>query len=513
MLFWIRRKKISLVTKIPGLLPGRRNIFSTISSKVEILKIVDSSGDEYQNSKQELDLKVSCLEGEKIKIHYRILGKPQTVRLQIEHEPSKIHEDFYRTYKNKTFSPPVVVKLVSGEKKRLGDHEVIWDGRDQTSDRRLLLAGKYKVKIEGVEKTRKNLNETTLQIAKPNSFSYGIHYYKKGHLESTKKEVSHSASKLQNLTDGTSYQTKDHLAYDAENALWDWKMSSVIYWSGHSGAVNICFHRTEGKPYKKKDLSQLNILGSSEESKWWKSPNASLQTLEEEELQDLFLVVLNGCNTGNEIALAQLILRSFNPGPLDGIHGPKTTKAVKSFQKFNDLKPVDGTITPSLLNRLNLSSEEKTQKRIILDVQKKLKSYFPGKADGELGKNTRRAIENFQLDHPTLAVTGELDSPTINALKIGKKGFFQKNISLEANCKGADIAIGFSHKIDFAQAVRWAIEFWDNLNKGSGVNKAANDAVAMLPQNYRKSFEFNIYTQTGVSKETTLHPARYGKAK
>lgn len=501
------------VTRIPGLLTGRRNILLNISSKVEILKVVDSNGDEYQNGKQELDLKVSCLDDEKIKILYRVLGKPQTVRLWIEYEPSKVHEDFYNAYKKKTFSPPVVANLVSGQKKGPGDHEAVWDGRDQTSDRRLLLAGKYKIKIEGVEKARKNLSETAVLIARPNSFSYGIHYYKKGNLESSKKEVGQSVSKLQNLKDGTAYNTTDHLAYDAQNALWDWKMSSVIYWSGHSNAASIYFHGAEGKPYKKKDGSALNILGSSEESIWWKPPNASLQTLEEGVLQDLFLVVLNGCNTGNEIALAQVVLGAFNPGPIDGIHGPKTTSAVRTFQKFNDLKPEDGKITPSLLDRLKLSGEGKTQKQIIFKVQKKLKSYFPGKADGELGSKTKKALENFQQDHPTLAVTGDLDNATMLALKIGEKGFFRKNISLTANCKGADIALGFSHKIDFDQAVRWAMEFWDNLNKGSGVNKAASDAVAMLPQNYRKEFEFSIYTQQGISKETTIQPARYGKAK
>jgi hypothetical protein len=66
--------------------------------------------------------------------------------------------------------------------------------------------------------------------------------------------------------------------------------------------------------------------------------------------------------------------------------------------------------------------------------------------------------------------------------------------------------------MDFEVAPAWANRFWDNLAKGDGVNKAANDAKAMLDHRKRKQMEFNLYAEEGVSKESTLHPARYGKA-
>ncbi len=77
--------------------------------------------------------------------------------------------------------------------------------------------------------------------------------------------------------------------------------------------------------------------------------------------------------------------------------------------------------------------------------------------------------------------------------------------------RGADIAIGFEHSIDFKEAETWAKAFVDNLVAGDGVNKAAEKAVAKVDQKKRSQFQFNIYAQEKVSKNTTLHPARFGR--
>ena len=47
----------------------------------------------------------------------------------------------------------------------------------------------------------------------------------------------------------------------------------------------------------------------------------------------------------------KLKAKGFNPGPLDGLYGPKTAAAIRNFQQANNL-PVTGVLTYDLLSRL-----------------------------------------------------------------------------------------------------------------------------------------------------------------
>jgi peptidoglycan hydrolase-like protein with peptidoglycan-binding domain len=49
-----------------------------------------------------------------------------------------------------------------------------------------------------------------------------------------------------------------------------------------------------------------------------------------------------------------LIKLGFNPGPADGIIGPKTLEAVRKYQKSNGME-VDGKISEKLLEQLRKS--------------------------------------------------------------------------------------------------------------------------------------------------------------
>jgi len=60
---------------------------------------------------------------------------------------------------------------------------------------------------------------------------------------------------------------------------------------------------------------------------------------------------------------------------------------------------------------------------LIRDVQEALKkaNYKPGVSDGIAGKNTCKAIKEFQKDNSlVLVVTGEPDSNTLKLLGVGK---------------------------------------------------------------------------------------------
>ena len=58
-----------------------------------------------------------------------------------------------------------------------------------------------------------------------------------------------------------------------------------------------------------------------------------------------------------EIRQAQELLASlgFNPGPADGVDGPKTRSAVQAFQKDNGIFP-DGKINATLISRLKAAA-------------------------------------------------------------------------------------------------------------------------------------------------------------
>lgn len=64
---------------------------------------------------------------------------------------------------------------------------------------------------------------------------------------------------------------------------------------------------------------------------------------------------------GNPIAAAQEALRhlGYDPGPSDGVVGPKTREAVKKFERDHGM-PETGEITPQLIERMSKAFYEHT---------------------------------------------------------------------------------------------------------------------------------------------------------
>jgi peptidoglycan hydrolase-like protein with peptidoglycan-binding domain len=69
-----------------------------------------------------------------------------------------------------------------------------------------------------------------------------------------------------------------------------------------------------------------------------------------------------GGNSGSNVSTyqQQLAQRGFDPGPVDGIRGPRTTAAVKAFQKANGLT-VDGIVGPKTMAALQGQQRPSTQ--------------------------------------------------------------------------------------------------------------------------------------------------------
>ncbi|HBC91378.1 MAG TPA: hypothetical protein DCZ10_00340 [Pelotomaculum sp.] len=105
----------------------------------------------------------------------------------------------------------------------------------------------------------------------------------------------------------------------------------------------------------------------------------------------------------------------YEPGPIDGIFGPKTKRALTGFQKSQGL-PADGVVNFQTIMALTTSGSGSENFTAIL-VQKKLTDlgYEPGPNDGIWGPKTRKALMKFQIRNRLLP-HGIIDPQTIRLL-------------------------------------------------------------------------------------------------
>jgi peptidoglycan hydrolase-like protein with peptidoglycan-binding domain len=121
----------------------------------------------------------------------------------------------------------------------------------------------------------------------------------------------------------------------------------------------------------------------------------------------------------------ELTLRGFEPGDIDGRYGPRTTDAVKRFQRDRSL-PDDGVADQATLDALHgrkitqpFSRREERVKE--LQLQLGALGLEPGRIDGRYGPMTTEAVRRFQRAHD-LPVDGVADPVTLSALKASVKG-------------------------------------------------------------------------------------------
>ncbi len=121
----------------------------------------------------------------------------------------------------------------------------------------------------------------------------------------------------------------------------------------------------------------------------------------------------------------ELTLRGFEPGDIDGRYGPRTTDAVKRFQRDRRL-PDDGVADQATLDALHgrkitqpFSRREERVKE--LQLQLGALGLEPGQIDGRYGPMTTEAVRRFQRAHD-LPVDGVADPVTLSALKASVKG-------------------------------------------------------------------------------------------
>jgi peptidoglycan hydrolase-like protein with peptidoglycan-binding domain len=92
--------------------------------------------------------------------------------------------------------------------------------------------------------------------------------------------------------------------------------------------------------------------------------------------------------------------RGYDAGPLDGLFGNKTHRAVRRYQSDRELT-VDGIVGPGTWARLDPPTIQRGASGDPVSLLQRLLTdfgYDPGGIDGEFGANTERAVRQFQDD-------------------------------------------------------------------------------------------------------------------
>jgi peptidoglycan hydrolase-like protein with peptidoglycan-binding domain len=151
-----------------------------------------------------------------------------------------------------------------------------------------------------------------------------------------------------------------------------------------------------------------------------------------------------------------LAARGFDPGPIDGVIGPRTHSAMRAFQQqqnltvgrfdretatalgmsdFNDNRAgtIDMSSTPgsggqysgpehrasdrSGVGDTSMSGVSFQRTHDVIELQRALsaRGFDPGPIDGVMGPQTRRALMSYQRQH-NLAASGSLDRDTVASL-------------------------------------------------------------------------------------------------
>lgn len=121
---------------------------------------------------------------------------------------------------------------------------------------------------------------------------------------------------------------------------------------------------------------------------------------------------------------ARLLDAGFDPGPRDGVFGPKTRQAVSSFQTSRSL-PATGEVDQATWDALAASPSAPSlapgdRGTTVADLQRRLAAagHDPGPIDGIYGGRTEAAVRSFQTESG-LAATGRVDAATWDALGAG----------------------------------------------------------------------------------------------
>ena len=110
----------------------------------------------------------------------------------------------------------------------------------------------------------------------------------------------------------------------------------------------------------------------------------------------------------------ELAVNGFDPGGIDGRFGPKTSEAIRAYQRAAKL-PVTGCPTQELLDHVSFhlpkvySRARPASSTPEIEVQEGLtmRGFYVGAVDGRIGARTREAIRQYQSE-ANLPVDGQV---------------------------------------------------------------------------------------------------------
>jgi peptidoglycan hydrolase-like protein with peptidoglycan-binding domain len=114
-----------------------------------------------------------------------------------------------------------------------------------------------------------------------------------------------------------------------------------------------------------------------------------------------------------------LTTAGYDPGPVDGVYGPKTVAAVEQLQTESDL-PVTGFVDEAtaraLQDKLTAVGQQQSNQTIMLQTILTLVGFWDGPIDGIWTDELTQALKDFQT-HLGVEPTGVVDAPTIAAFQ------------------------------------------------------------------------------------------------
>jgi predicted lipoprotein with Yx(FWY)xxD motif/murein L,D-transpeptidase YcbB/YkuD len=115
-----------------------------------------------------------------------------------------------------------------------------------------------------------------------------------------------------------------------------------------------------------------------------------------------------------------LTTAGYDPGPIDGVYGPKTVEAVEQLQTDSDL-PVTGFVDEAtaraLQDKLAAAGQDQARQTVMLQTILTLVGFWDGPVDGVWTDELTQALKDFQT-HLGVEPTGVVDAATIAAFQV-----------------------------------------------------------------------------------------------
>jgi hypothetical protein len=481
---------------------------------VRFISLLAPTQEEALDEAVEIDFKASVRADENIaKLRYALGGDVTDLRMWAEPVPDeRVATAFY--------SSGQASVLFSGEQ-TAGVHELDWNGRDATADLRLLLGGVYLLKATATVDGEPKACERRIKVAAPLSWNVGMDYRHGGTHHLSDREVDAATNAQQSLSDGSAYRATGMLGTTALETMTMWQSTAVAHFGGHSSPVAVDFHEI--------NTARATTFWAMEPAG---EPDVGSDAIPDDGFRDMLLMVLCGCNSGNEVKLVQERLlqlsQKLDPQGVDGGYGPNTRTAVAHYQWCKGLR-ARGAPTAETLAALGeppqpqLVGDEPDPtllpEPIVTSIQRKLLGYSRemnpgaranGRVSGRWNDRTESAVRLFQ-ELCNLPVTGLPDQATLDRMDLGVEERQPRNLAEYWVKHGCDVALGFTLSIAGDHASAWGQRFWRHAKEGMGVTEAAQEALKAVPRRGRAGLRYNIYAGDGVDPNLSIAPARYGR--